>query len=79
MLTLYLSYQALALLADYIDKEESSIRIGAIMGLGLAYAGSQNEQVKFLYSYIGIFESLFIAYCNLKSHTFLYTSVILTV
>lgn len=37
--------QALALLGDYIDKEDASIRIGGIMGLGLAYAGSQNEQV----------------------------------
>ncbi|KAL5718343.1 26S proteasome non-ATPase regulatory subunit 2 A [Ranunculus cassubicifolius] len=36
--------EALALLADYIDKEDSTVRIGAIMGLGLAYAGSQNEQ-----------------------------------
>lgn len=38
----------MALLADYVDKEDSSIRIGAIMGLGLAYAGVQNEQVRFL-------------------------------
>ncbi|KAF2284106.1 hypothetical protein GH714_019070 [Hevea brasiliensis] len=29
-----------------IDKEDSSIRIGAIMGLGIAYAGSQNEQIR---------------------------------
>lgn len=42
--------QALALLADYVDKEDASIKIGAIMGLGLAYAGSQNEQVGFLLS-----------------------------
>jgi 26S proteasome regulatory subunit N1 len=35
----------MALLGDYIDKEDSSTRIGAIMGLGIAYAGSQNEQV----------------------------------
>lgn len=40
--------QALALLAEYVDKDDPSIRIGAIMGLGLAYAGAQNEQVKFL-------------------------------
>lgn len=38
-------FQAMALLGDYTDKEDSSIRIGAIMGLGIAYAGSQNEQV----------------------------------
>ena len=40
--------QALALLAEYVEKEDASIKIGAIMGLGLAYAGSQNEQVGFL-------------------------------
>ena len=38
--------QALALLGEYIDNEDSSVRIGAIMGLGIAYAGSQNDQVK---------------------------------
>ncbi|WVZ07830.1 hypothetical protein V8G54_021176 [Vigna mungo] len=27
------------------DKEDTSIRIGVIMGLGIAYAGSQNEQL----------------------------------
>ncbi|KAA8524329.1 hypothetical protein F0562_010752 [Nyssa sinensis] len=37
---------ALGLLGDYIDKEDSTIRIGAIMGLGLAYAGTQNEHVR---------------------------------
>ncbi|CAL5441323.1 unnamed protein product [Camellia sinensis] len=37
---------ALALLADYIDTEDSSVRIGAIMGLGHAYAGAQNEQIR---------------------------------
>ncbi|KAG4994926.1 hypothetical protein JHK86_031753 [Glycine max] len=36
-------YKAMALLGDYIDKEDTSIRIGVIMGLGIAYAGSQNE------------------------------------
>jgi len=35
----------MALLGDYTDKEDTSIRIGAIMGLGIAYAGSQNELV----------------------------------
>lgn len=35
----------MALLAEYVDKEDPSIRIGAIMGLGLAYAGAQSEQV----------------------------------
>ena len=42
--------QALALLGEYIDKEDPFIRIGAIMGLGIAYAGAQNEQVKYLFS-----------------------------
>ncbi|KAF9608762.1 hypothetical protein IFM89_010894, partial [Coptis chinensis] len=42
---------ALALLADYIDREDSTIRIGAIMGLGLAYAGSQNEIRKYLWDW----------------------------
>lgn len=46
----YLLSQALALLADYVDKDDASIKIGAIMGLGLAYAGSQNEQVGSLLS-----------------------------
>lgn len=41
--------QALALLGEYIDKEDSSVRIGAIMGLGIAYAGSQNDQVNTFY------------------------------
>ncbi|CAH9126858.1 unnamed protein product [Cuscuta epithymum] len=37
---------ALALLADYVDRDDPSIRIGAIIGLGLAYAGSQHEQIR---------------------------------
>eukprot|EP00252_Welwitschia_mirabilis_P007291 TRINITY_DN1852_c1_g1_i1.p1 TRINITY_DN1852_c1_g1~~TRINITY_DN1852_c1_g1_i1.p1 ORF type:complete len:893 (+),score=200.52 TRINITY_DN1852_c1_g1_i1:210-2888(+) len=43
---------AYALLAEYVGKEDSSIRIGAIMGLGLAYAGSQKEEVLGLLSSI---------------------------
>jgi len=39
----------MALLGDFIEKEDSSTRIGAIMGLGIAYAGSQNEQVRFFF------------------------------
>ena len=35
----------MALLIDYIDKEDPSLRISAIMGLGITYAGSQNERV----------------------------------
>lgn len=49
--------QALALLGEYIDREDPSIRIGAIMGLGIAYAGSQNEQVK----YLGFFLLIYLA------------------
>ena len=46
LLNLNLLPQALALLSDYVDKEDPSIRIGAIMGLGITYAGTGNEQVK---------------------------------
>ena len=38
-------FQVLALFADYLDKEDASIRIGPITSLGLAYAGTKNEQV----------------------------------
>lgn len=31
---------------EYIGKEDSNIRIGAILGLGIAYAGSQKEEVE---------------------------------
>ncbi|RWR80577.1 26S proteasome non-ATPase regulatory subunit 2 A [Cinnamomum micranthum f. kanehirae] len=40
----------LDLLANYIKEEDASIRIGAIMGLGLAYAGSQNGRIHSLLS-----------------------------
>ncbi|XP_031092252.1 26S proteasome non-ATPase regulatory subunit 2 homolog A-like [Ipomoea triloba] len=36
---------ALVLLAEYVVKEDPSIRVGAIIGFGLAYAGSQHYQV----------------------------------
>ncbi|KAL3695426.1 hypothetical protein R1sor_009502 [Riccia sorocarpa] len=36
---------AYALLYESVNKEDTIIRIGAIMGLGLAYAGSQKEMV----------------------------------
>ena len=36
---------AMALLSEAVDKEEASVRIGAIMGLGLAYVGSQKEDL----------------------------------
>jgi len=38
----------LALLIDYVHKEDTAIRIGAILGLGIAYAGSHKEEVKHL-------------------------------
>ena len=31
---------------EYIGKDDSNIRIGAILGLGIAYAGSQQEEVE---------------------------------
>ncbi|KAJ8552975.1 hypothetical protein K7X08_020368 [Anisodus acutangulus] len=36
----------LALLSEYVDKGDPSVRIGVIMGLGLTYAGAQNEQIR---------------------------------
>ncbi|RZC80951.1 hypothetical protein C5167_043544 [Papaver somniferum] len=35
----------MALLKDYVNNEDSTVRIGAIMGLGLAYAGTKNKQI----------------------------------
>jgi hypothetical protein len=43
-------FQAFALISEYISRDESIIRIGAILGLGIAYAGSQKEEVQFLYT-----------------------------
>ena len=37
---------AYGLLYESVSKEDSSVRIGAIMGLGLAYAGCQKEEVQ---------------------------------
>ncbi|KAB7504021.1 26S proteasome non-ATPase regulatory subunit 2 [Armadillidium nasatum] len=36
---------ALALLSDYVMKKTMVLRIGAVLGLGLAYAGSNREEV----------------------------------
>lgn len=36
---------AYALLYDFVEKHDPVVRIGAIMGLGLAYAGTQKEEV----------------------------------
>eukprot|EP00271_Cylindrocystis_brebissonii_P003252 TRINITY_DN1402_c0_g1_i1.p1 TRINITY_DN1402_c0_g1~~TRINITY_DN1402_c0_g1_i1.p1 ORF type:complete len:915 (+),score=203.59 TRINITY_DN1402_c0_g1_i1:289-3033(+) len=41
---------AFALLCESVEKEEAVLRIGAIMGLGLAYAGTQKEEVLALLS-----------------------------
>ena len=30
---------------EYINKDDTNIRIGAILGFGIAYAGSQKEEV----------------------------------
>ncbi len=46
--------QAYALLYDSVNKEDLTIRIGAIVGLGLAYAGSQKEEVGQLLSNISL-------------------------
>uniref|UniRef100_A0A0E0IAU0 RPN1 N-terminal domain-containing protein n=1 Tax=Oryza nivara TaxID=4536 RepID=A0A0E0IAU0_ORYNI len=37
---------ALAILMEYINKDDTNIRIGAILGFGIAYAGSQKEELK---------------------------------
>ena len=36
---------ALALLSDYVEHSNSIMQVGAILGLGLAYAGSNREDV----------------------------------
>ena len=46
-LSLLFFSQAMELLSEYVSEKDPSIRIGAIIGLGIAYAGSQNEEVKY--------------------------------
>lgn len=41
---------ALALLSEYVKSNSQILRIGAIMGLGLAYAGSRRKDVTELLS-----------------------------
>jgi 26S proteasome regulatory subunit N1 len=41
---------ALALLSDYVSHKNQSIRVGALMGLGLAYAGKNRQDVLTLIS-----------------------------
>ncbi len=43
---------AYALLHDFVDKQDPVVRIGAIMGLGLAYAGTQKEEASLSFSTI---------------------------
>ncbi|XP_028553222.1 26S proteasome non-ATPase regulatory subunit 2 homolog A-like, partial [Dendrobium catenatum] len=40
------SLQALALLGDFIEKDDTIIRIGAILGLGIAYAGTNKDELR---------------------------------
>ena len=35
----------MAILMEYVNKDDANIRIGAILGLGIAYAGSQKDEV----------------------------------
>lgn len=37
---------AFALISDYVTNSDAGIRSGAILGLGLAYAGTQREEVQ---------------------------------
>lgn len=45
MLSACVFVQALALLIDFLDREDTTIRIGAILGLGIAYAGTHKDEV----------------------------------
>ena len=54
----------MVVLRDYIDKEDATIKIGAIMGLGIAYVGDNCQkylietcgfrQLSHLFSYLGL-------------------------
>ena len=44
---------AYALLYDFVEKEDPVVRVGAIMGLGLAYSGTRKEEVRALFSPAG--------------------------
>ena len=37
---------AFALISDYVSNPDPSIRVGAVLGLGLAYAGTNREEVE---------------------------------
>jgi hypothetical protein len=44
----FVGMQACALLFDSVNKEDPTIRIGVIMGLGLAYPDTRKEEVRFI-------------------------------
>lgn len=69
----------MALLGDFIDKEDSSTRIGAIMGLGIAYAGSQNEQVRFFSSCNTLLRCFSLYICENNFFDLLFLSVAIQV
>ena len=37
---------AFAILSDYVTRDDPAIRMGAILGLGLAYAGREKEELQ---------------------------------
>jgi hypothetical protein len=39
-------FAAFALISDYVSNADAGVRAGAILGLGLAYAGTQREEVQ---------------------------------
>lgn len=39
--------QALALLSEFIEKDDTIIKIGAILGLGIASAGTNKDEVEY--------------------------------
>lgn len=52
------SLQALALLSEFIEKDDTIIKIGAILGLGIASAGTNKDEVEFLFILYKIFSFL---------------------
>ncbi len=45
---------AFALISDYVSNPDPNIRIGAVLGLGLAYAGTNREEVEVLTSILSL-------------------------
>lgn len=59
------SLQALALLSEFIEKDDTIIKIGAILGLGIASAGTNKDEVEFpiiLYKRFSFFNYFFLAW-----------------